>query len=164
MTRSESNTKCLICGRESTHASGMCSEKCWKEEEQRQLLAQGYFVPPLNGVKVIRLDHKDWTEPEKINLAQSLIDFMNELVKLDRDAIHALVETRVICNQELTNHPTVQVSTPANSEISSVGLLGILNGFVGVDDQQWGYIASIYDDDGRLTGFDLRSKFKTKPE
>jgi hypothetical protein len=156
--------KCLICNRESTHASGMCSEKCWKEEEQKQLLAQGYFVPPLNNVKVIRPGHKDRTEPEKIALAQSLIEFMNELVKIDKNAIHALIETRVICNKELVGHPTVQVSLPENSEIASVGLLGILNGFVGVDNEQWGYMTSIYDDDGRLIGFDLRDKFKVKPE
>ena len=104
------------------------------------------------------------TEAEKIELAQSLINYLNELVKLDRDAVHTLIETRICCNQELSDHPTVQVSKPKDSEICSVGLLGILNGFVGVDDQQWGYIAANFDDDGRLTGFDLRSKFKSVSE
>lgn len=105
-------------------------------------------------------NHLNRTEDEKVDLAQSVCDFMNELVKLDKDAIHHLVETRVVCNQELADHPTLQVSQPANSEIASVGLLGVLNGFVGIDDQLNGYIAAIYNDDGRLTGFDLYKKFK----
>ena len=124
-------------------------------------------------------NHLNRTEEEKIELAQNICEFMNSLMKLDentiralvevrvsldKDTAHYLVETRVCCSKEFADHPTVQVSTPANSKIPSVGLLGILNGFVGVDDQQWGYIAAIYGDDGRLTGFDLRNKFKIKPE
>ena len=104
------------------------------------------------------------TEKEKIELAQSICHFMNDLVKFDKDAIHALIETRIICNQELANHPTVQVLQPKNSEIASVGLLGILNGFIGIDENQLGYIAANFDENNQLIGFDLRSNFKEVPE
>lgn len=155
--------KCLICGRETEHASGMCSEKCWKAEELKQLEAKGYFVPPLLGTKVIRINYKDRTEEEKVALAQSLCNFLNELVQVDADVIHSLMETRICCNDKMAEHPTVQVSSQKDSKIYSVGLLGILNGFVGVDADQWGYIAALYDDEtGKLTGFDLSSKFERK--
>jgi hypothetical protein len=109
-------------------------------------------------------NYKDRTEEEKIALAQSLCDFLNELVATDKDALHALIETRICCNHEMAVHPTVQVSSQKGSSIFSVGLLGIINGFVGVDSEQWGYIAAKFDDEtGKLTGFDLSSKFKRKP-
>jgi hypothetical protein len=45
-----------------------------------------------------------------------------------------------------------------------VGLIGILNGFIGTQEDGWGYIAGRYGDDGKLLGFDLADKFERIPE
>jgi hypothetical protein len=106
-------------------------------------------------------NYKDRSEEEKIALAENICDFINELIDLDKEAIHGLVETRYCCNEKLTNHPTVQVSQRADSDICSVGILGILNGFVGIKSDGWGYIVAHYDDEsGRLIKFSADSTIK----
>ena len=81
---------------------------------------------------------------EDIKLAQRVIDFLNELVAIDREAVEKLIETRVPCNQALTDHPTVQVSClPGQQHV--VGMLGILNGLVGAKADGWGYIMADFD-------------------
>jgi hypothetical protein len=85
-------------------------------------------------------------------LADYIISFLNELVKVDLQALEALVETRVPCNEILAQHPTVQVTT--TDEGAKVGLLGILNGIVGARPEDgWGYIAANFGDDGHLIDF-----------
>lgn len=72
--------------------------------------------------------------------------YLNELVKLDPRAMHSLVECRHLCNQSLADHPTAQVAT-SNGGIASVGLLGIINGMFGVDEDGWGPITANFDGD-----------------
>ena len=92
-------------------------------------------------------------KPEE--LADLLITRLNEILATDRDAIEAVAEHRVPCNQALLNHPTVQVM--ADGGVNKVGFLGILNGLVGtIPDgprEGWGFIAGCYDDDGKLVRF-----------
>ena len=77
-----------------------------------------------------------------------IIEFLNSLIAIDPQAMHALVETRVPCNTAMQDHPTVQVSD------ATVGLLGVLNGMMGVDDRDYGTIAAQFDDaTGELIGF-----------
>ena len=78
-----------------------------------------------------------------LELAERLVDFLNELADLDKEAINALIRTRVGCNQKLLNHPTVQVSVIDNNY--TVGILGILNGLCGVYSSGYGPIAAILD-------------------
>lgn len=85
------------------------------------------------------------------------LTFLNELVLLDREAVENLIETRVKCNQQLASHPTVQVMNAAEGA-PIVGLLGILNGLVGVQPEGsvnpgWGYIAASFDDNEKLVKF-----------
>lgn len=72
------------------------------------------------------------------------IAFLNHLLKVDAEAIRALVETRVPCGEALTNHPTVQVQAHG-SEPPSVGLLGLLNGLFGTEPDGGGPIAAVFD-------------------
>ena len=93
---------------------------------------------------------------------QDAIDFLNELVALDKEAIHNLVETRVWCNYQLAKHPTVQMHKQYQ-----VGLLGILNGLFGTfdsgDKAGWGPIVGCFDDDtGKLMKFEIGSSDKIK--
>jgi len=107
------------------------------------------------------------TKEEKLELANEFILVLNSAVELDKDAIHKLVEFRVRCNAALAMHPTVQVRTDKESNslgaatlvnVYRVGLLGILNGLLGVDEFGQAYLAGKYDDAGKLTQFALNEK------
>ncbi len=88
--------------------------------------------------------------PAPLWLAGEIIDFLNGLVEIDRDAVRALFASRVPCNQKLADDPTVQVRAygledkPHDFE---VGILGLLNGFVGIDDEGHGLIQMVVDDE-----------------
>jgi hypothetical protein len=56
-----------------------------------------------------------------------VVDFLNDLISIDAQAICDLIELRVPCKFE--NHPTTQVSLIDFEH--KVGLLGILNGIFG---------------------------------
>lgn len=84
-------------------------------------------------------------------LAERVITLLNELVEIDRDAIEKLVNYRVACNRKLGEHPTVQVGI--EDDVHRVGLVGILNGVVGVDDYLNGAVAVEYGKDGKLVRF-----------
>lgn len=103
----------------------------------------------------------------KVNI-EYVINFLNELTKIDKNAIEKLIECRVLCNEKLAEHESVQVV--ANMEENagksySVGILGILNGLVGVHDESgWGYIAAVYDDNGKFEKFEQTPKTIKKEE
>lgn len=78
------------------------------------------------------------------------IEYLNQLLELDKPAIAALLANRVPCNQELANHPTVQASTQHGGY--HVGLLGIINGLFGVDEKERGPITLVFDK-GELAKF-----------
>jgi len=85
-----------------------------------------------------------------------MIAFLDSLAKLDPVAMGALIEHRVSCNPQLSEHPTVQVSTDGGKV--TVGLLGIINGYIGTIEEEgrykgWGIVAAIIERDGRCTGF-----------
>ena len=67
---------------------------------------------------------------DKEELADFIIERLNEFAETDPDAVRALVNARVPCNEALARHPTVQVSYRGDGK-PLVGLLGILNGIVG---------------------------------
>lgn len=83
-------------------------------------------------------------------LAKRIVNFMNSLLEIDRDAIVNLVNARMLCNKELEEHPTVQV-TGTNDSV--VGILGILNGLCGIYDNGYGAIAAYFDEENKLERF-----------
>jgi hypothetical protein len=80
-------------------------------------------------------------------LARRIVDYMNELLALDRSGITDLVRSCVPCNESLGSHPTCQTGPGSRGPIE-VGLLGILNGLCGAEDsgprKGWGLIAAEY--------------------
>jgi len=64
---------------------------------------------------------------------QEVVDFLNSLMDVDPVAMHKLVFSHKKCNDDLADHPTVQVEESATGQCS-VGLMGILNGLFGVYD------------------------------
>ena len=79
-------------------------------------------------------------------LAKRIVNFMNSLIELDKDAIVNLVNARMVCNKALAEHPTVQVT--GNDDMSLVGIIGILNGLCGIYDNGFGAIAAVTDNNG----------------
>jgi hypothetical protein len=73
-----------------------------------------------------------------------VIDYLNDLIQIDKPAVAALVANRVPCNEAMAQHPTVQVA--AQNDGFHVGLLGILNGMFGVDEAGWGPIMFVFED------------------
>jgi hypothetical protein len=84
-----------------------------------------------------------------------VINFLNELVKVDKEAVKNLVETRVPCSEKLTEHPTVQVLVDENGQNPKIGIMGILNGLIGVHESGYGYIAAVYNDYDGFEGFEI---------
>ena len=66
-----------------------------------------------------------------------VLEVLNSIVKADPKAAFTLIETRVPCNAVLAEHPTVQV---VGGDTPTVGLLGIINGILGVYEDGWGPI------------------------
>jgi len=98
--------------------------------------------------------HLDRTEEEKVKLATEVITYLNEVLALDPEAITNLCEQRVFANPELVNHPTTQIGALRDSS-PAVGLLGILNGLIGVQPRnQWGYVSAVYEGD-KISHFQL---------
>lgn len=108
---------------------------------------------------------------------------LNEAVRADPDAVLALMEHRVPCNDDLGDHPTIQVRVinpppaPPNADATNpailappktceVGLLGIINGIFGAypnghSKAGWGPIMAEYATaEGPITGF----KWTVSPE
>lgn len=82
-----------------------------------------------------------------------LIEFLNAVLAVDRDAVASLMRVRATCNEALLAHPTVQVS----GEDGTVGVLGLFNGFcgtIGVGPRAgWGPISAVFED-GKLVRFE----------
>lgn len=67
-----------------------------------------------------------------------VIGLLNAAAALDRIAMTNLVGCRVPCNAELASHPTIQTGQVGDSLLDRVGIIGILNGLFGVDEEGWG--------------------------
>ena len=87
------------------------------------------------------------------------IKVLNEALKSDPLAIEGLFSRREFANDDLANHPTIQVGTSnmQGEEFHTVRFIGILNGIFGVDAQGNGYIAEKRDESGMLIGFCRRA-------
>ena len=70
---------------------------------------------------------------------KEVIAYLNRLLKIDRLAVETLFNVRVLCNDRMAKHPTVQVAR--FSQRYAVGIIGIINGMFGVDSNKWGCIA-----------------------
>ena len=91
---------------------------------------------------------------EHITVDQTLA-LLNELLALDPSVAHALVERRWACNKAVADHPTIQVTQDQYG--THVGLLGILNGIFGADEEGWGPICAVFDE-GRIQRFERTSR------
>lgn len=87
-----------------------------------------------------------------------IINFFNDLLTLDKDAIKKLIESRVPCNNDLADHPDILVLVNSDSNGNpinhQIGLLGVLNGLTGIDKETGlGKIGAQYNCEYKLTSF-----------
>ncbi|MGH9094977.1 MAG: hypothetical protein ACRDXE_07440 [Acidimicrobiales bacterium] len=117
--------------------------------------------------------------------AKRAVAVLDRIHAADPTVLPALIEFRVACNRKVGDDPTVQIGTaehgapicpwcgavlaewdhdtdcprsgPRLEASGSVGLLGVINGLFGADENGVGFIAACYADDGTgpLTGFKL---------
>jgi hypothetical protein len=103
-------------------------------------------------------------ENEKMRLARETVDFLNEPLRMDHILVEALVNYRLPCQPAVAEHPTVQVDevTWAAQPCYVVGMLGVINGLIGVRDGV-GYIVVMYDDEtNRIEGFGVTTEEQRK--
>lgn len=74
-----------------------------------------------------------------------IIDFLNSIIDIDPDALNKLIYSRVSCNEQLSKHHSIQILDDGSSNYS-VGLLGILNGLCGKDENGSGFIVARVND------------------
>ena len=84
---------------------------------------------------------------------EETVNFLNELLEYDAYAISALFSTRIMCNRYLADHESVQVRQLGDN-VFQVGMIGIINGLFGIDQNGWGHIAADYDN-GKIIKFRL---------
>lgn len=75
------------------------------------------------------------------------------MLVLDYECLNALVSHRVMCNEGVANHATIQVQQYKGDEYTKVGLLGILNGIFGIREDGMGAICMEVEADGMIIGF-----------
>jgi hypothetical protein len=96
-----------------------------------------------------------------------LIEFLNSVAAIDPLFMIGLVNARVVCNEQIAKHPTIQAGTGLEFQAAKnnyirksaegfqpqqyvCGLLGLLNGFCGMYDEGefkgWGPITAVLDD------------------
>jgi len=74
------------------------------------------------------------------------VDILNEILRLDRKGISKFCLTRTLINDEIVNHPTVQVHAYSQYEGDpnpSLGPIGLLNGLFGDNGDKSGAIAVV---------------------
>jgi hypothetical protein len=81
-----------------------------------------------------------------------IVDLLNEVIKLDSEAAQKLFNFRVPCNNEILNHPTIQVNGD-DPQKYTVSFLGILNGIFPLNSKGYGYLCIHIDDNGKIEKF-----------
>jgi len=83
-----------------------------------------------------------------------VLELLNEMLAIDPEAVQNLVNSRVKCNEALSNHPTIQVRQYEDDEYPQVGIIGVVNGFFGIDDVSgMGAICCHDDGSGKILKF-----------
>ena len=89
--------------------------------------------------------------------AEGVVEYLNDILETDADSLKKLIEFRVDCNDDLMAHENVLVlcdhDSKGNPVNPRVGLLGVLNGMLGLRESGMGQIAAEFDEDGHLHRF-----------
>ena len=98
---------------------------------------------------------------------EEVVDLLNEVLKLDEEAVTVLFRQKIPCNKRLLHHPTVQCRAE-HGKLSSytISPLGIINGLFGIDKNEMGaiYREVDMDDNEKLIKFGLVKDLSTDKE
>lgn len=72
-----------------------------------------------------------------------VIELLNDAFAKDPEAMNQLAQARVVCNDALADHSTIQVGQFGGEY--KVGIIGILNGIFGINDRGWGVISGDFE-------------------
>lgn len=121
-------------------------------------------------------DFERWLAGEIVEaVAVAAVETLNRVHAADPTVLPALIDHRVPCNEAVADDTTVQVGqkTPAGpgqtEPVWEVGLLGVINGILGVrpgtPGLAHGWVEACYDDTGALLHFDIyRPNRSTTPD
>lgn len=84
---------------------------------------------------------RDLSTQKDKEAAKRAVDRLNRMLQADPEAITKLVEHRVSCTSGLAQDPSCQVA------VDSVGMLGVINGLFGTDQDSFGLIAAVFNGD-----------------
>ncbi len=129
------------------------SQNCNFADDSPKELTSGMITCKTCGSNVPALPELRWSGIGGGTISE-LVEFLNGLLAIDRDAIQKLILTRVPCNNALADHPNVQIWAPSKDDPATVGLLGILNGFACTMKQQ--FIVAEFDEDMNLLKFSIK--------
>jgi hypothetical protein len=82
---------------------------------------------------------------------ESVCETLNSLLELEPETMQSLLAFRVECGQAMAEHETVQVKDEGAGKYT-VGILGLLNGVFGKDENGNGNLCAMYSN-GKLAGF-----------
>lgn len=85
---------------------------------------------------------------------EDVVVLLNEAILSDSKAVGMLIAARVPCNDRLADHSTIQVGLIDGKY--RVGLLGMLNGMFGIDEDGYGPITAVFNGAGELVEFKCR--------
>jgi len=80
------------------------------------------------------------TDEEKKRVAHNAVVVLNRAIEKDPLAVRALFNKKIFANDALCDDESILVD-----QDSGVGVLGILNGIIGLNDKGMGYVAAAYD-------------------
>lgn len=81
---------------------------------------------------------------------EAITAILNRLIEIDGDAVKALIDARVPCNDAMRDMDGVTVACEADLSNARVGFLGVLQAIYSMEGS---WLHAEYDDDGRLTRF-----------
>lgn len=85
--------------------------------------------------------------------AQQAVDVLNQALAADPKAIQLLFDYRVSVGDAVADHESIMVRTQHGKH--SLGVLGLLNGILGLNEKGTGPIKADLDDNGMIERFHL---------
>ncbi len=70
-----------------------------------------------------------------------VVDFLNDMLRTDPEAISALFNHREPCNSLMIDHPYVMAQL-GRDNVARVGVLGLLNGMIGQENNRLNFAAA----------------------
>lgn len=74
-----------------------------------------------------------------------VVKFLNNWVENDRTTVERLIHNHVSCLDWTSNHPSIQVVVDSTTGRARVGVVGLLNGLFGVNEEGLGPISAVFD-------------------